>query len=217
MSNTDNNDPGEKKLSSEKSGFGSKTGFFLENITNIIEHAVKIKDRTSNIISSNALLKTPEKFELMGKAGKVLKDMRKTAGLSLEELSSVINIDNPGILKSIEEGHAALPVDLMLRLASFYSRNDPLPFIIRFSRTYHPGLGRLLEKTGIDRMFIKAERELKFISIYRNKDNARKLSDEGFDQVLDFTQKAFEMALHFVFEQENQGISENEDKNESKK
>ena len=60
-------------------------------------------------------------------------------------------------------------------------------------------------------MFIKAERELKFINIYRNKDNARKLSDDGFDQVLDFTQKAIGMALHFVFEQEDQGLAENKD------
>ncbi len=213
MTNTDNNDPNKKILPSEKGIFGSKISFFLENITNVIGHAVKIKDRTTNIITSNALLKTPEKFELMGKAGKVLKDMRETAGLSLEELSSVTKIDNPSILRSIEKGHAALPVDLMLRLASFYSRNDPLPFVIRFSRTYHPGLNRLLEKSGIDRLFIKAERELKFINIYRNNDNARKISDKGFDQVLDFTQKAFEMALHFVVEQENKKIAEKNDEN----
>ena len=206
MSNTDNNESEKKTLSSGKNVFSSKIGFFLENITNVIDHAVKIKDRTAD-----ALLKSPEKLELMGKTGKVLKDMRETAGFSLEELSSVVKIDNPGILRSIEEGHAALPVDLMLRLASFYSRNDPLPFIIRFSRTYHPGLSKLLEKTGVDRMFIKAEREVKFINIYRNKDDARKLSDEGFDQVMDFTQKAFEMALHFVSEQENQKIAENKD------
>lgn len=215
MSNTDNNNPGEIKLSSEKRFFRSQIGFVLENITNAIDHAVKLKDRTTGIISTSSLLKSPEKLELMGKAGTVLKDMRETAGLSLEELSSIIKADNPGILKRIEEGQAALPIDLMLRLASLYSRNDPLPFIIRFSHTYHPRLSKLLEKTGIDRILIQAERELKFINIYRNKDIARKLSDEGFDQVLDFTQKAFEMSLHFVFEQENQPINEKGDENKN--
>ncbi len=206
MSNTDNNESDDKTLSSEKNFFDDRINFFLENITNVFEHAVNIKDRTTNV-----LLKSPEKLELMGKAGSVLKDMRETAGLSLEELSSTVNIDNPDLLRSIEEGHAALPADIMMRLASLYSRNDPLPFLLRFARTYHPELSGLLGKTGIDRMFIKAEREIKFLSIYRNKDNARKLSDEGFEQVLDFTQKAFEMALHFVFEQEDQEIAENKD------
>ena len=47
------------------------------------------------------------------------------------------------------------------------------------------------------------EREREFINVYRRHDAARKLSDEGFEKVLDFTRAAFETSLYFVAESEN--------------
>ena len=41
-----------------------------------------------------------------------------------------------------------------------------------------------------------------FINIYRSRDDARTLSDESFEKVLAYTKSAFDMALHFVAEQE---------------
>ena len=64
-------------------------------------------------------------------------------------------------------------------------------------------------------MLVQAERELKFVNIYRNVDNARTLSDDGFNRVIDFTQKAFLMALHFVSEQEDLLEKKLKKKNES--
>ena len=40
------------------------------------------------------------------------------------------------------------------------------------------------------------------MNIYRSHDAKRKLSDEGFEKVLEFTRKAFELSLHFIAEQE---------------
>ena len=61
---------------------------------------------------------------------------------------------------------------------------------------------KLLEKIGLDCLAITAEREVQLLKIYRNRDAARKLSDEGFKKVLAFTDQAFEMALHFAATQE---------------
>lgn len=188
--------------SSPKNPFSNPVGMFVENMVDVFTQAAKYTARSTNAMAAGSLFKTPENLELMGKAGTALKDLRETAGLTLDELSSAIDFDNPNLLKSIEEGKAALPIDLMLRLASLYSRHDPLPFILRFSHTYYPGLEKVLQNSGISSLLIEAERELKFLNIYRNADDARKLSNEGFERVLDFTRQAFLMALHFVSDQE---------------
>jgi hypothetical protein len=75
--------------------------------------------------------------------------------------------------------------------------------ILKFTRTYNPDLWKILEDWGLGRLSLHYERERRFINIYRRHDAARKLSDEGFDKILDYTRAAFEMALHFVSEQEH--------------
>ena len=181
--------------------FNNQLGTLFENLMDVSSLAVKYAAKSTSS-GTAALLKTPENLELMGKAGSALKDLRVTAGYSLEELADTLDVDNPNLLQSIEDGKAALPMNLLLRMSSLYSRNDPLPFVMRFSRTYHPSLSNILNKSGLDGVIIKAERELKLVNIYRSKDEARQLSDEGFDKVLEFTNKAFNMALHFVSEME---------------
>lgn len=186
-----------------------QVGNFLEGILEFSTQAVKFAASTSGGLTET-LKKSPEKLKMMGEAGMALKDLRETAGMSLEELATAVNMEDPNIMAAIEEGKAALPMDVLMRLASVYSRNDPIPFVFRFARTYHPKLTEVLNKTGLDRLLLKAEREMKFIKIYRNIDAARNLSDEGFDKVLEFTNKAFVMAMHFVAEQENVHIEESE-------
>ena len=51
-----------------------------------------------------------------------------------------------------------------------------------------PRIGRVLEHAG---------REHEFISIYRARDEARKLTDEEFSRVRKFVETAFDMALEF--------------------
>ena len=89
---------------------------------------------------------------------------------------------------------------LVLRM-HLLARHDPIPFIIRFIRTYNPGVWGILEDWGLEKFPLQFERERQFINIYRSHDRARDLSDEGFLRVLEFTRKAFEMALHFVAEE----------------
>ena len=139
----------------------------------------------------------------MGKAGTTLKDAREVAGLALAELSSAIDLKKPDLLEAVEDGKAGLPFEILLRLASFYARNDPIPFVMKYARTYSPGIWDVMETLGLDKLTLEAERELQFLNIYRSHDSARQLSDEGFERVREFTQRAFEMALHFVAEQEN--------------
>jgi hypothetical protein len=103
----------------------------------------------------------------------------------------------------VEDGKAGLPFEILLRLASLYARNDPIPFVMKYARTYSPGIWDVMGTLGLDKLTLEAERELQFLNIYRSHDAARQLSDDGFENVRAFTQSAFEMALHFVAEQEN--------------
>lgn len=67
---------------------------------------------------------------------------------------------------------------------------------------------------GLDKLTLEAEREIQFLNIYRSHDEARQLSDDGFERVRAFTQTAFEMALYFVAEQENIDLNDDNDAEE---
>lgn len=175
---------------------------FLDGWKELSTSALKYAAEKTRDQAAKTIMQSPEQLERMGKAGRSLRDLREVAGLTINELASAIDLKDPSLLKAVEEGKAALPLEIILRLASLYSRNDPLPFIVKYVRTYSPRVSELLEKIGIDRLVITAEREVQLLKIYRNRDAARKLSDEGFSKVLAFTDQAFEMALHFAQEQE---------------
>ncbi len=189
---------------------GSQVGSLLGGLLDFTGQAAKMaSERTWDQVAK--LLKyTPEQMERMGKAGTSLRDMREVAGLTLTELSSAIDLENPDLLKAVEEGKAGLPFEILLRLASFYARNDPIPFIMKFARTYSPGIWDVMGTLGLDKLVLEAEREIQFLNIYRSQDAARQLTDDGFERVREFTQRAFEMALHFVAEQENIDFEEDE-------
>ena len=144
----------------------------------------------------------PERLELMRQTGLYLRDLRQVAGLTIDEVGTAVDLKDESVLKAVESGTATLSFELILRLASLLARHDPVPFVIRVTRTYNPDLWRMLKAWGIDRLPLQYERERRFINIYRRHDAARKLSDAGYDQILEFTRSAFEMALHFVAEQE---------------
>lgn len=144
------------------------------------------------------MMRTPDYMMQMGKSGRYLKDLREVAGLSVEELARTIKMDNPDTLKAIEEGRSPLNLDILYRLASFHARHDPLGFMLKFSREHAPLLWQILKLSGMDKLLISAEREVKFINIYRAHDKARNLSDEQFDKVIAFMDKAFDMALDLV-------------------
>jgi len=200
MTDQSDNDKDREEVSAIE-GLGVLIDGWKELSTSALKYAAeKTRDQAAKVIKQ-----TPEQMERMGKAGRSLRDLREVAGLTINELAQAIDLKDTDLLKSVEEGKAALPFEIILRLASFYSRNDPLPFILKYVRTYSPRISELLEKIGIDRLATTAEREVQLLKIYRNRDTARKLSDEGFKKVLAFTDQAFEMALHFVAAQEQSG------------
>ncbi len=131
------------------------------------------------------------------KAGTFLRDMRQAAGIPLDDLGKAIDLKDPSLLELAENGKMALPFEVILRLASVLARNDPVPFVMNLTKAYSPGLWKVLESLGIDRILEHAGREHEFISIYRARDEARKLTDEEFSRVRKFVETAFDMALEF--------------------
>ena len=123
---------------------------------------------------------------------------REAAGLTVGELSAAVNLKDPALIDLAESGKAALPFEVLLRLASVLARNDPIPFAMRLTRSYSPQLWRALEGLGVARLAQHAGREREFVNIFRSRDAARQLSDEAFARVLAFTDAAFEMALTFA-------------------
>jgi transcriptional regulator with XRE-family HTH domain len=157
----------------------------------------------ASIDMGRALFGNPQDPNLAAEAGSYLREMRELAGLTVDELSDAISLEDRSLLQAVEEGTAALSFELVLRLSAILARHDPLPFLIRFTRTYNPEVWRVLEDFGVGRLPLHFERERRFINIYRRHDGARKLSDEGFAHVLDVTRAAFELALHFATAEEH--------------
>ena len=144
----------------------------------------------------------PRDPSMARKAGETLRELRELAGLTRDELAAAIELSDESLLKAAENGTATLSFELILRLSAILARHDPIPFIARFTRTYSPEVWSVLEGWGVGRLPLHFEREREFINIYRRRDSARKLSDEGFAKVLEFTRTAFEMSLHFSAEAE---------------
>ena len=145
-----------------------------------------------------AILGSPERLKMIEEAGAYLKDLREVAGLTQKDVSRTIRLADESFLAAVENGAATLSFELILRLAALLARHDPIPFIIKLTRTYNPEVWEILEKWGLGRFPLQLERERQFVNIYRGHDRARKLSDQEFQRVLAFTRSAFEMALEFA-------------------
>lgn len=180
--------------------------------------AVRLVSKTADASMrvGRAMLR-PERLEMMRETGAYLRDMREVAGLTLMELSESLDLEDKSLLEAVENGTATLSFELILRIAALVARHDPVPFVMRMTRTYNPAVWRILHDWGIGRVTLQYERERQFINVLRRHDAARRLSDEGFNKVLDFTRAAFEMALFYAAAEE--GITDKvvEPAEESKK
>ena len=183
---------------------GDEKRSIAERIGDLAGSAVKIAAGATGVSFAigKAILNSPDQLRRMEETGRYLKGLREVAGLTRKELSEAINLADESLLTAVENGTATLSFELILRLAALLARHDPVPFTLKFLRTYNPELWGLLENWGVDRIPIHYERERKFINIYRSHDAARNLSEEGFEKILAYTNAAFEMGLHFVLEQE---------------
>jgi transcriptional regulator with XRE-family HTH domain len=163
-----------------------------------------VKATDTSLRVGRALINSQDQLRAMLTAGQSLKDIREVAGLTVSEMSEALNLRDKSVLEAIENGTTTLSFELILRLAALIARNDPIPFIMRTTRNYNPEVWQILNDWGVARLPLQFEREREFINIFRRHDDARTLSDEGFQKVLEFTRQSFEMSLHFIEEQERQ-------------
>jgi transcriptional regulator with XRE-family HTH domain len=139
----------------------------------------------------------PRQQAALEKAGSMLRRAREAAGLTTQELGQALDITDPALLEQAEIGKAQLPVEVVLRLAGVLGRHDPVPFAMKLARTYNPQLWKALDGLGIGSLVALAGRERELAMLYRGNDDARRLTDTDFAEVLAFAKAAFDMAVRF--------------------
>jgi transcriptional regulator with XRE-family HTH domain len=137
----------------------------------------------------------PERLEAMAEAGHFLRDARETAGLSVKDLAESLGISDKTMLEDIESGQTIMPLELMLRSASLLARHDPIPFLIKFMRTYNPALEKALEQWGVLTLPKQYERERRFVNLYRQHDILRTLSDEEYERFIHYMESSCNLVL----------------------
>lgn len=137
----------------------------------------------------------PERLEAMAEAGHFLKDARETAGLSIKDLSESLGLADKTLLEDIESGETIMPLEVMLRSASLLARHDPIPFLIKFMRTYNPALEKTLEQWGVLALPKQYERERRFVNLYRQHDILRGFSDEEYERFIHYMQSSIGLVL----------------------
>lgn len=137
----------------------------------------------------------PERLEAMAEAGRFLRDARETAGLSIKELSETLGISDKSVLEDIESGQTIMPLESMLRATSLLARHDPIPFLIKFMRTYNPALEKTLEQLGVLALPKHYERERRFVNLYRQHDSLRQFSDDEYDRFIQYMESSCNLVL----------------------
>ena len=137
----------------------------------------------------------PERLEAMAEAGRFLRDARETAGLSIRELSESLGISDNAVLEDIESGQTIMPLEAMLRAASLLARHDPIPFLIKFMRTYNPALEKTLEQLGVLTIPKHYERERRFVNLYRQHDSLRQFTDDEYDRFIQYMESSSNLVL----------------------
>ncbi len=145
----------------------------------------------------------PERLEAMAEAGHFLRDARETAGLSIKDLAESLGVKDKSVLEDIESGQTIMPLEVMLRAASLLARHDPIPFLIKFLRTYNPALEKTLEQWGVLALPKQYERERRFVNLYRQHDVLRRFTDEEYARFIHYMQSTIDLMLQ-VMESEKQ-------------
>ncbi len=143
----------------------------------------------------------PERLEAMAEAGHFLRDARETAGMSIKELAESLGLSDKSMLEEIESGQTIMPLELMLRSASLLARHDPIPFLIKFMRTYNPALEQKLEDWGVLVLPKQYERERRFVNIYRQHDILRSLSDDEYERFIHYMESSCNLVLDVMLKE----------------
>lgn len=141
---------------------------------------------------------SPERLRAMADAGSFLQDARQVAGLNLQDLAEAVGLAETELLEEVEQGRATLPFDMILRIAALIARHDPIPFILKFVRTYNPELVEKLDDWGIMALPRQFERERKFINILRKHDALRDMSEEEFERFIGYQESATAFSLEIM-------------------
>jgi len=157
--------------------------------------AASATDLSLNLVKARA--RKPGQQAAIKKAGAMLRQAREAAGITTQELSRAIDLADPKLIARAEVGKAALPFEVILRLAGVLGRHDPVTFIMKLARSYYPQLWQALDDLGIGRLAVQAGRERELANVYRANDAARRLSDAEFAAVLGFVKSGFDMAVSF--------------------
>lgn len=144
---------------------------------------------------AHSAVRDPAKKAAVAQAGRLIRQWREAAGLTLDEVSEAVGLGDTALISQAEGGVVALPFDVVLRLAGVLGRHDPIPLLMGLTRQYSPELWAALESLGIGRLAVQGARERELANIYRRSDAARELDDARFAVVLAFTQQAFDTAL----------------------
>lgn len=147
----------------------------------------------------------PERLRAMAEAGDFLRDAREVAGLNLQELAAILGLKDEELLREVESGRATLPFDMILRIAALVARHDPIPFILKFVRTYNPALEKRLDDLGILQLPRQFERERRYVNLVRKHDRLRKMSDESFETFLRLQEASVDYCLQVMTEAEKSG------------
>src|SRR5210317_167169 len=145
----------------------------------------------------------PERLEAMADAGHFLRDARETAGMSIKDLTESLGLSDKSVLEDIESGQTIMPLEAMLRATSLLARHDPIPFLIKFMRTYNPALEKTLEQLGVLALPKQYERERRFVNLYRQHDILRTLSDDEYERFIHYMESSSNLVLD-VMQKEKQ-------------
>ncbi|MEH6588252.1 MAG: helix-turn-helix transcriptional regulator [Halioglobus sp.] len=137
----------------------------------------------------------PERLEAMAEAGHFLRDARETAGMSIKEVSESLGLSDNSVLENIESGQTIMPLESMLRATSLLARHDPIPFLIKFMRTYNPALEKTLEQLGVLTIPKHYERERRFVNLYRQHDSLRQFTDDEYDRFIQYMESSSNLVL----------------------
>lgn len=143
----------------------------------------------------------PERLEAMAEAGRFLREARELAGLSIKELADSLGLSDRRVLEDIESGERIMPLELMLRSASLLARHDPIPFLIKFMRTYNPGLEQTLEQWGVMVLPRQYERERRFVNLVRQHDELRGLTDDEYARFIHYMDSSLNLVLEVMLKE----------------
>lgn len=200
MSDETNADELKSNAKPERNLIGQMAGMSFGAMKTLTKRAGRISFKIGKtIVLTTDQLKnySPEQRDWMQRAGAAIYDARQVAGLTIDELSEILDLEDKTLLKAVEQGTATLSFDLILRLTSLLARHDPVPFLVNVARGYNPQLWQILEDWGFGQLPTMLERDRQWINIYRSRDETRDLSDKEFAKVMQFTRSAFDMALEF--------------------